>query len=276
MGVSQIFIESLKITNFGPFYGTHFFDFSPGNDKRSIFVGGKTGSGKTHLLRALYLATVGESGAGDLKKVESGSEATKFDLKSSLNRRARSEGENTSEFEINLSLRDPTGLIGRSLKLTRQIRHRPSSPPIFTAKAYLENDNVLIEDEKQVTNLRDNFLPRHLARFFFFDAERSQNLQLNERDIIEGITRVLGLYSYTELEDDLHQLIKNKIPQRFGAGTDVERELNRVVSENQRIESDLETYLFDIQEKKREIQELEHELVNIEDELVSIRNHLTP
>ena len=31
---------------------------------------GKNGAGKTHLLRALYLAVVGESGVGDLKKVE--------------------------------------------------------------------------------------------------------------------------------------------------------------------------------------------------------------
>jgi len=91
--MQQIYIENLKIEDFGPFYGAHCFDFSAADagDRRAVLVGGKNGAGKTHLLRALYLAVVGEIGAGDLKKVEAGSEATKFNLRESLNRRAKAE-----------------------------------------------------------------------------------------------------------------------------------------------------------------------------------------
>lgn len=267
---AKIYIDNLKIRDFGPFYGNHSFNFNSAGDRKAILIGGKNGAGKTHLLRALYLATVGESGAGDLKKVEAGSEATKFDLKESLNRRASSEGKSTSEFQISLSLRDPTDIIVRRLKLNRQIRHRPNSPPIFSARAYLENDDIWKHDGQQVQKLRDTFLPRHLARFFFFDAERSQNLQLHEREIIEGISRVLGLYSYTELENDLQQLIKSKIPQRFGTGSEKERELNRVISENNRNEADLETYLSDFNDKNRAIRDIEDELLDIEDQLQTI------
>jgi len=270
MSSAEIYIDKLKVTDFGPFYGAHEFDFSSVGDKRAILIGGKNGAGKTHLLRALYLATVGESGAGDLKKVEAGSEATKFDIKESLNRRARSEGKSTSNFEISLSLRDSTGFVGRQLTLIRQIRHRPNSPPIFTAKAYLPDDGVYVDDEQRVQKLRDTFLPRHLARFFFFDAERSQSLQLNDREIIEGISRVLGLYSYTELEGDLQNLIRSKIPQRYGSGSESERELNDLVYKIKKEEADIESYYLDIKEIKREINNTEEELIDIEDQLQTI------
>ena len=269
--MAEIFIDSLKISDFGPFYGTHEFDFSAVEDRRAILIGGKNGAGKTHLLRALYLATVGESGSGDLRKVESnGSDATKFDLAESLNRRARSEGRDTSEFEISLTLRDDTGSTSRELKLIRKIRHRPNSKPVFTARAYLPDADSWIDDEERVQRLRDSFLPRHLARFFFFDAERSQSIRLNERDITEGISRVLGLFSYSELEADLRELIKNKIPQRYGNDSEVQRKLNRVASDIQRDEADLKTLYVDVEDKERTLQELNQDLTNIEDQLLTI------
>ncbi len=138
----QIYLDRLKIKDFGPFYGSHCFDFNAVGERRTVLIGGKNGAGKTHLLRALYLAVVGESGAGDLKKVEAGSEATKFDLRESLNRRAKSEGKTTSEFEISLSLRDATGSTGRTLTLLREIRHRPNSPPVFYAQAYTPDNST--------------------------------------------------------------------------------------------------------------------------------------
>ena len=269
--MAEIFIDSLHITDFGPFYGTHIFDFSSIEDRRAILIGGKNGAGKTHLLRALYLAAVGESGAGDLRKVESnGPDATKFDLSESLNRRARQEGRDTSEFEINLTLRDKTGSTSRGIKLVRKIRHRQNSKPVFSSRAYLPEADSWIDEEDRVQRLRDSFLPRHLARFFFFDAERSQSIRLNERDITEGISRVLGLYSYSELESDLRELIKNKIPQRYGNDSEVQRKLNRVSSEIQRDEADLETLYIDVEDKNRVIQEISQELTNIEDQLLTI------
>jgi hypothetical protein len=32
-----------------------------------------------------------------------------------------------------------------------------------------------------------------LARFFFFDAERSQGINLGQQDSVEGVSRILGL-----------------------------------------------------------------------------------
>src|SRR5205085_688050 len=65
--------------------------------------------------------------------------------------------------------------------------------------------------------LRDALLPRHLARFFFFDAERGLNFNFGQQEIVEGVTRILGLWSYAELEAALRHLIYRKIPRSFNA-----------------------------------------------------------
>lgn len=65
----EVFIDSLTLENFGPFYGEHTLNFGSLDGRCGILVGGKNGAGKTHLLRALYLAVVGESGVRDWKRV---------------------------------------------------------------------------------------------------------------------------------------------------------------------------------------------------------------
>lgn len=153
----EIYIDSLRIKDFGPYYGEHRFDFSAVDDRRPILIGGRNAAGKTHLLRALYLAAVGDSGAVDLKKIESGSEATKFDLAESLNRRAKAEGRDTSELELALTQLDESGSIRRSLTLIRQIKHRSSSSPIFSSRANLSGDTHWIDDNDKLQKLRDVF-----------------------------------------------------------------------------------------------------------------------
>jgi DNA sulfur modification protein DndD len=66
----DVFIDSLTLENFSPFYGEHTIDFRSLEGKCGILVGGKNGAGKTHVLRALYLAVVGEKGVGALNRDE--------------------------------------------------------------------------------------------------------------------------------------------------------------------------------------------------------------
>jgi len=268
--VPEVFVDSLTIENFGPFYGEHFLEFRPDGGKTATLVGGKTGAGKTHLLRALYLAAVGGSGAIDLKKVESGSDATRFVLEESLNRKAKREGADTSTLSISLTQRDDTRTTGRSMTITRRIKHRPSSPPSFTSQARLSGESNWTDDEDRVQRLRDAFLPRHLARFFFFDAERGQNIQLGEREITDGISRVLGLYSYSELEDDLRYLTTNKIPRMFGAGTEAERKLGEIQIEIIKAEKSLQVSISEQEDLQRELRDTESALESAEDELKSL------
>ena len=176
----EVYIDSLTLENFGPFYGQHTLNFGPLDNGCGILVGGKNGAGKTHLLRALYLAVVGESGVGDLKRVETGSDATRFLFDRSLNRRAQAEGQDTVRLKVEVSLRDDKSGGSRKVALVREIRHRQNSPPVWRSYARRSDVRRDIEDEQVIQKLRDVFLPRHLARFFFFDAERSQSISRTE------------------------------------------------------------------------------------------------
>lgn len=128
--MSEVYIDALSLENFGPFYGEHTLNFGSLDGRCGILVGGKNGAGKTHLLRALYLAVVGESGVGDLRRVETGSDATRFLFDRSLNRRAQAEGQDTVRLKAAVSLHDEKSGGNRKVELVREIRHRPNSPPI--------------------------------------------------------------------------------------------------------------------------------------------------
>ena len=228
--VSEVYIDSLTVRNFGPYYGEHTFNFTTHDDRCGILIGGKNGAGKTHLLRALYLAVTGETGVHDLKKVEPVAEATRFAFEMSLNRRAESEGEDTALLQVTISQRDDKGT--RKALIVREIRHRPNSGPVWHSYADRLDGSARIEDDKHLEALRDALLPRHLARFFFFDAERGQDSNLGQQEIVEGISRILGLWSYRELESDLRQLIQNKIPRAFNSseGHEAARKLAQVTN----------------------------------------------
>ncbi len=269
--MAEVFIDSLTLKNFGPFYGEHTLDFRSLEGKCGILVGGKTGAGKTHLLRALYLAVVGESGVGDLKRVETGSDATRFAFEKSLNRRAQTEGEDTVHLKAVITLRDEK-IGSRKVELRREIRYRPNSSPVWEHYAVRSDTPGRIEDEQVIQKLRDAFLPRHLARFFFFDAERSQSINLGQQDIVEGVSRILGLWTYGELESDLRQL-QQKIPRAFNGpstGTDPETRLADLSADVLRVDGHWKARKKERDALQRELHEVEAELLEVEDDLKTL------
>jgi DNA sulfur modification protein DndD len=268
--MSEVYIDELTVRNFGPYYGEHTFNFTTHDDRCGILIGGKNGAGKTHLLRALYLAVVGETGVHDLKKVEPAAEATRFAFEKSLNRRAESEGDYNSLLQVTISQRDEKG--SRKAKLVREIRHRPNSGPVWRSYADRFDGSGNIEDEKHLEALRDALLPRHLARFFFFDAERGQNFSLGQQEIVEGISRILGLWTYGELETDLRQLIQQKIPRAFNAseGHEAARKLADLTGQIVTAEQQLINYQDELSSIDLELREAQDELTEVEERLKSL------
>ena len=267
----DVYIDSLTLENFGPFYGAHTLDFRSLEGKCGILVGGKNGAGKTHVLRALYIAVVGESGVGDLKRVETGSEATRFVFEKSLNRRALAEGQDTIRLTAVITLRDDK-VGSRKVELHREIRFRPNSSPVWGHSAVRSDTPGHIDDEQVIQKLRDAFLPRHLARFFFFDAERSQSINLGQQDIVEGVSRILGLWTYSELETDLRQLINSKIPRVFSTagGPNPETTLAELNGKVITIEGVLKARRKEHEILERDFHEIEVELLEVEDDLKTL------
>ncbi len=270
--MAEVYIDSLTLKNFGPYYGEHTFNFATHDDRCGILIGGKNGAGKTHLLRALYLAVVGETGVHDLKKVEPASEATRFVFERSLNRRAEAEGDDTVLLQATIAQRDEKGAGSRKAMFVREIRHRPNSSPVWHSWAERFDGSGRIEDEKHLETLRDALLPRHLARFFFFDAERGQNFNLGQQEIVEGISRILGLWSYSELETDLRQLIQQKIPRVFSAseGHEAAKRLAELSGRIVTAERQLAAVHDELSSVSLELHEAQAELAEVEERLKSL------
>ena len=268
----EIYIDSLTVENFGPFYGEHTFNFGNLDGCGGILIGGKNGVGKTHLLRALYLASAGESGVGDLKRVETGSEATRFIFDKVLNRRAQTEGQDKMRLAVSISQRDERGVGTRDVQFVREVRFRQNSAPVWHSYAVKSGSQGCIEDEKFINRLRDTFLPRHLARFFFFDAERSQSINLGHQDIVEGVTRILGLWTFGELETDLRNLIQQKIPRVFNSigGQDPETKLADLSAEVMRLDGHIKVRRKERESHERDLNEIEVELLEVEDDLKTL------
>lgn len=269
--MAEVYIDSLTLENFGPFYGEHTLDFRGLEGKCGILIGGKNGAGKTHLLRALYLAVVGERGVVDLRKVEHGSDATRFAFEKSLNRRALAEGLDIMRLKTIISLRDAK-IGSRKVELLREVRFRPNSAPVWTHYATLSDSSGQIEDEQVIQKRLDAFLPRHLARFFFFDAERSQSINLGQQDIVDGVSRILGLWTYQELENDLRQLISSKIPRVFNStgGPDPETMLAELNGKVITADGTLKARRKEQDALNRDLRELEVELLEVEDDLTTL------
>jgi len=267
----EVYIDTLALENFGPFYGEHILDFRNLEGKCGILIGGKNGAGKTHVLRALYLAVVGESGVGDLKRVETGADATRFAFEKAINRRALAEGNDIVKLKAVVSLRDDK-VGSRKVEFHREIRFRPNSSPVWDHYAVRSDTPGRVEDVQVIQKLRDAFLPRHLARFFFFDAERSQGINLGQQDIIEGVSRILGLWTYSELENDLRQLINSKIPRVFSgaSGPNPEAVLAELNGKVITIERTVKAKKKEADSLKLSLQEYEVELLEVEDDLKTL------
>ncbi len=127
-----------------------------------------------------------------------------------------------------------------------------------------------IDVEQTLQRLRDAFLPRHLASFFFFDAERGQNLDLGQREIVEGISRILGLQSYTDLEDDLRTLYQQKIPKIYNSNTsETERRLMDITADIQKSQGYARSYGDEQTTLTNELRDVESQLLDVEDHLKS-------
>ena len=265
---AKIVIDQLTVENFGPYYGKTTFDFRPVEGKCGILIGGRNGTGKTYLLRALYLAVIGEKGVDDLKK-----EDPDFDFNESRNRKAKNEGKPSVRLEVQLSRREESGSAREhdSLKLIRQVNWGTNGPPVWYLWGIKNNGNEE-RNEKRLKKLLDNFLPRHLTRFFFIDAERQQRLKLFSKDvIIEGISRILGLWNYTELEKHLRNLSKSKIPNKFQLVPDSAEEikLTEIRAEIKKSREVIEALDSEKENKELDWKRLNSEISEIDEKLKS-------
>ena len=130
---------------------------------------------------------------------------TKY-LKSSLNHKANSDGVNNFFVELTLTNVSIPGLGCDEVVLKRSYKMGDKSDhlQIFIDK----QDNELVKEIGNEIFIQDFLLPKEIAKFFFFDAERITSIAEistieDKRNLSKAYTEVLGIKKYEELRDNL-------------------------------------------------------------------------
>lgn len=183
-------LNSLEVTNFGPFKGKQRVEFPKGPGV-SVFYG-ENMRGKTSLLNAIRFALFGTVLGRGRRNVSF------HDL---VNLEARAEG--VRNFEVRLELTHA----GAQYRLTRTGKPGPGGSDHYVASSYLERGGHILPPEQAAQEL-ERILPKEIARFFLFDGELLQeyeDLLHGETDmgpqISAAIERILGLPTLTGARD---------------------------------------------------------------------------
>ncbi|MDQ6532107.1 AAA family ATPase [Flavobacterium sp. LHD-85] len=303
-------INKIKFQNFRIYKGTNEIDFNPNNSKNISIIAGKNGFGKTTFLTSLiwvfYGKMMGEVEDKYRKDIKSVGGYDNF-LKTLLNRDVKSEyeieqkGQPTFSVEIELKDLSIPSIPCKSVKVKRSYDLVKQ-----TEKLSILIDNIESELSKEVgyeVFINDFILPREIAKFFFFDAEKIVSLaEAKSKQELKNLSRayseVLGIKKYEDLKKNLETLISKF--KRDGASPEQREQLNKLLKEekqlnglieiNQDSQNNIEKEISNqhlisegYQEKLiregngitlDELQELKKERDNLKEESIELRNRL--
>lgn len=264
-------IDRITLENFRIYKGFNEIDLSPKKDKNISLIAGKNGFGKTTFLTSLIWCFYGKL----MSQVE---DKYKFDIRNSggyeayvnslLNRDVLGEGMDNKKMSVEIELEDL--LI-------------PSIPckTVTIKRAYdfyssEETVTILIDgDENELTKsvgyevfINDFILPREIAKFFFFDAEKIVSLaeaksKSELRSLSKAYSEVLGIKKYEELKKNLESLLiklkrrgvselqQEKLTQLLNDESELEKE----ISHNQDKHTDIDKQLVLLKSKSDSLQE---------------------
>lgn len=208
-----MWISKIELTNFKSYSHAEFEFPEPVNGENIVLIGGMNGYGKTSVLEALYLCLYGKDAIIHLAraglKMDDAKGYPTF-LEKAFNGEAKRDGQNsmsvrlvfnksrTKAFEIKRRwyFRGNSGTWTNEeealvYELTRNVRGTPRSDGA--------NGFQLAE------LLDDNFVPAHIAPFFFFDGEEVKKLADQQRieQVKVGLEGLLGVVLLRQLAERL-------------------------------------------------------------------------
>lgn len=265
-------ISKVILSNFRIYKGENNISFTPFSDKNINIIAGKNGYGKTTFLTALIwnfygkmMSEVEDKYRRDIKNY-GGYE--KY-LHSIINKELLAEKDSSFFVEVEI-----TDLMIPSIPCEKVTIRR--SYNAFDGKEELK---VLIDgDENQLTKevgydvfINDFILPREIAKFFFFDAEKIVSLAEATtteelRSLSKAYSEVLGIKKYEDLKKNLESLL-TKLKRKGVSGTEKER-LDALVEKQidkekliKSYEDDLAKYEEYIQTKLARYDDLQEKLI---------------
>ncbi|MEK7263868.1 MAG: DNA sulfur modification protein DndD [Bacteroidota bacterium] len=206
-------IKEIELYNFRIYKGINKIDLTPEIRKNIFIVSGKNGYGKTTFLMALVWCLYGRQmqEVDELynKEISDQGGYSKY-ISNSLNRLAKKEGD--TRFHVSIIFSNVT----IPEVPCKEIQIRRSFDTITGISDSVEilidgHSNELAKDVGPEIFIRDFILPKEIAKFFFFDAEKIVTLaEINtveqRRNLSRAYSEVLGIKKYEDLKDKLEEV----------------------------------------------------------------------
>lgn len=228
-------IDKIKFQNFRIYKGINEIHFTPNPSKNISIIAGKNGFGKTTFLTSLIWVFYGKmmSEVEDKyrKDIKNAGGYDSF-LKTLLNREIKTEFENNLEnnpvFSVEIELKD---ILIPSIPCKSVIIKRSYNLKTESEDLCIKIDNLENELTKEVgfeVFINDFILPREIAKFFFFDAEKIVSLaEAKTKSELKNLSRayseVLGIKKYEDLKKNLETLLTKL--RRSGANAAEQKKL---------------------------------------------------
>lgn len=266
-------IKSIELNNFRIYKDRNLIDLSVTDNENIIIVSGKNGFGKTTFLMSLVWCLYGRqmSDVDDIykKEIENNGNYRQY-IKSSLNRQAEFEGK--TKFSVSVTFSNITTIPDvtcNELKITRTY---------YTEGNKEEDLDILIDGyESELVKdvgaehfIRDFIMPKEIAKFFFFDAEKIVSLaEIHTAEQRQKLSRayseVLGIKQYQSLKEDLEQYLDKLKSETANA---------KEKAELKRLKTDAEIADDRIKEIQDEIKSLEEEASGMKYEINKLQEKL--
>ena len=278
-------ISKITLHNFRIYQGTNVIKFGDRLGENIHIIAGKNGYGKTTFLTSLIWCFYGKMmGEVEDKYRQDIKNSGGYDNlllsyfnKNALQKRSEESLEN-DEFFVEIELKDLTipSIPCKSIIIKRS----------FNKNTKAEKLSLLIDgDENELTKevgydifINDFILPREIAKFFFFDAEKIVTLaearsKAELRSLSKAYSEVLGIKKYEELKKNLTSLLSNL--RRRGVTDQEKRKLDLLLEEQRELEKLIDYNQDHQDETDRKVSELTAKSSNIQEKLFREGNQVS-
>ncbi|MCW3102697.1 MAG: hypothetical protein JWO09_1137 [Bacteroidetes bacterium] len=252
-----MFIKKITLENYGIYHGPNHLDFSKKVGKNVFVISGNNGFGKTTLLTSLVWCLYGKLmiDVDDKfrKEIYESGGYKKF-ASNTLNRLAKSEGCTSYKVSIILSDIFIPALPCNEVTISRTFNAKDLED---TVKIFIDgSENELTRSVGHEIFINDFILPKEVAKFFFFDAEKIVSLAEiksveEKRSLSKAYSEVLGIKKYEDLKAHLEDL---RIRFRRDSASEKDKnkfeELQKEITQSKKLIEEYETQIFNLQDEK--------------------------
>ena len=245
-------VDSIRLKNFKPFYGTNSIDFELTNG--ILLVGAKNDRGKTALLESIYFCLYGFDSGDELSSEEKRNQC--------INKRASTEGDGEVFVEITFTHKGKYYSIKRVLTFleveNEADRTVEKHDVIVTVEEGEEKGHEVLIDTRDDHELGDcddfidNVLPQNISKFFIFDGERidqfAKRFGIGDSDVRESIETILGVDELNNSIKDLKRyaidFYKDKYinaKSRKDERDNLKKELRSIDEKHEKVKEDIST-----------------------------------